>query len=150
LRAPERYIDYNKFGEVVQVRDVRGIRDDSATTLAIVTGAKIAQDAGKAAIVSTRGQAGKLPPGQVSPASVDVNKLHHLFGRESHNLERVVSEFGSREAAYASLKSATEAAVKANGITGTFKVVVQVGGSQVTVRGNVVDGAVKIGTAFIP
>lgn len=84
------------------------------------------------------------------PAPVDVNKLHHLFGRESHNLAQVVTEFGSREAAYASLKTATEAAVKAKGITGTFKMVVQVGGSQVTVRGNVVDGVLKIGTAYIP
>jgi filamentous hemagglutinin len=53
LRAPERYIDCNKFGEVVQVRNIRGIRDDSATTLAIVTGAKVAQSVAKAGIAAT-------------------------------------------------------------------------------------------------
>ncbi|MDR3672193.1 MAG: hypothetical protein P4L36_15195 [Holophaga sp.] len=69
LRAPERYIDYNKFGEVVQVRDARGIQDDSATTLAIVTGAKIAKDVRKAAVTATRGQTGRLPAGPAASGS---------------------------------------------------------------------------------
>jgi hypothetical protein len=83
LRAPERYIDYNKFGEVVRVRDVRGIRDDSATTLAILTGAKITHDVGKAAIAAARGQAGSQ---YLMPIAKD--RTAHIFRHaEGHVLD---------------------------------------------------------------
>jgi hypothetical protein len=46
------------------------------------------------------------------------------------------------------LQQATEAAVQQQGLTGVFETTVQVAGETVTVRGNVVNGVVKIGTAF--
>ena len=48
----------------------------------------------------------------------------------------------------ASIREATEAAVKANNTTGLFKTVVDVNGQSVTVEGAVVNGVVKIGTAY--
>ena len=46
------------------------------------------------------------------------------------------------------MQKATEAAVQERGLTGVFKTTVKVGSETITVRGKVVDGAVKIGTAF--
>ena len=51
-------------------------------------------------------------------------------------------------AAFRALLQATKAAVAAKGLTGVLEVTVQVGSHTVTVRGAVVNGAVKIGTAF--
>ena len=82
--------------------------------------------------------------------SIDQNKVNHIFGNADHNLEGVVKQFGSPGNAFSALRSATEGAVKAGNLQGTFQTVVNVGNSQVTVRGAVVNGAVKIGTAFIP
>jgi hypothetical protein len=48
------------------------------------------------------------------------------------------------------LEKATEQVVKQKGITGVFEETVQLGTETVTVRGNVVNGCVKIGTAFKP
>jgi hypothetical protein len=64
-----------------------------------------------------------------------------------HQLESLVSEFGGKEGAYKALKSATEGAV--SGTVGQFEKAVQIGSQAVTVRGSVIDGAVKIATAFI-
>ncbi|MEA3091928.1 MAG: filamentous hemagglutinin [Caballeronia sp.] len=80
----------------------------------------------------------------------DANKLNHIFGNASHNLESLAQQLGSQENAFGAIQSATQAAFNSGGLTGVFETVVDVGGTQVTVRGAVVDGAVKIGTAFIP
>ena len=79
--------------------------------------------------------------------NVDLNKLYHIFGKAQHNLGPLVQEFGSEASAYQAMQQAAEAVVKQKGITGVFEEV-QVGTQQITVRGNVVNGAVKIGTAF--
>ena len=86
----------------------------------------------------------------VAAPATEANKLNHIFGKAIHNLGGVVKHYGSQKAAFTALKSATEAAVKSQGLTGAFQTVVKVGGAQVTVRGIVVDGVVHIGTAFIP
>jgi hypothetical protein len=52
------------------------------------------------------------------------------------------------KAAFKALLQATEAAVTSKGLTGVFQTTVQVGNHTITVRGAVVNGAVKIGTAF--
>lgn len=58
---------------------------------------------------------------------------------------------GDQTAAYNAILRATEEYVKINNIVGRFQnIVVNVNGFDITVRGNVVDGIVKIGTAFIP
>jgi RHS repeat-associated protein len=82
--------------------------------------------------------------------AADANKLHHIFGKAEHKLGDVVAHFGSPEKAFEAIKSATDASVKADQLTGIFETAVQVGGANVTVRGAVVDGVVKIGTAYIP
>jgi hypothetical protein len=60
------------------------------------------------------------------------------------------TQFGSRETAFEALYNATNAAVTAQGTTGIFETVVTVGGWAVTVRGNVLDGVLRVTTAFIP
>jgi hypothetical protein len=48
------------------------------------------------------------------------------------------------------LENATQKYVNLNNITGNFKdIVVNVNGTNITVRGTIIDGQVKIGTAFI-
>jgi hypothetical protein len=76
--------------------------------------------------------------------------VNHIFGNARHNLESLVQQLGSQEKAFGAIQSAAEGAVKAGGLTGVFETAVDIGGTQVTVRGAVVDGTVKIGTAFIP
>jgi hypothetical protein len=81
-------------------------------------------------------------------AAADANKLNHIFGKAAHNLDALVSEFGSQEAAYNALQKATQQAVSQQGLTGVFETSVIVGSQTVTVRGAVVNGVAKIGTAF--
>jgi RHS repeat-associated protein len=76
------------------------------------------------------------------------NKIHHIFDNAQHNLSGLVQQYGSPAAAYAALEKATAEHVLSKGLTGQFEEVVNVGGSNVTVRGAVVNGVVKIGTAF--
>ena len=91
------------------------------------------------------------PPGAAENINSLANRLNHIFGKAQHNLGPLLQQFsGSQEAAFDALKTATEVAVNAKSLTGVFETVVQVGGLQVTVRGAVVSGAIKIGTAFIP
>jgi len=47
-------------------------------------------------------------------------------------------------------EAAATAAAQQQGINGVFQIVVSVGGQQVTVRGIVINGVVRIGTALIP
>lgn len=58
--------------------------------------------------------------------------------------------FGGNECkAYDAIYNATFKQIKKKGITGAFETVVKVGGQNVTVRGQVIDGVVRIGTGFI-
>ncbi|WP_047495389.1 RHS repeat-associated core domain-containing protein [Terriglobus sp. TAA 43] len=75
------------------------------------------------------------------------NTIHHLFAKSGHNLEVLLRRFGgNEEAAYSALEQATKEQVTA---TGQFEQQVSVGGLNVTVRGNVINGMPRIGTAFI-
>ena len=96
-----------------------------------------------AAAVTAAGETGAVGPGVGL-----LNKIHHIFGNASHNLSSLVQQYGSQAAAYAALEKATTALVTAKGLAGQFQEVVNVGGASVTVRGAVVNGVVKIGTAF--
>ena len=79
------------------------------------------------------------------------NTLHHIFGKAQHNLGGYLTSFGGNQAsAFAALESATARALGANAAAGTFETVVVVNGFQITVRGAIVNGVVRIGTAFIP
>jgi len=81
-------------------------------------------------------------------AAASANKVNHIFGNAAHNLDPLVSEFGSQQAAYNALKQATQAAVAQQRVTGVFEISVKVGSQNVTVRGAVVNGVAEIGTAF--
>jgi RHS repeat-associated protein len=85
-------------------------------------------------------------------STVDPNKLNHIFGKKEHNLDTFLSKFGGDQVkAYNALEKVTQQYVNSNKITGTFKdIIVNVNGVDVTVRGTVINGQVKIGTAFIP
>jgi len=80
---------------------------------------------------------------------VDANSLHHIFDDPDHGLDGLVTEFGS-ESAFEAIAEATRDAVRSQGITGKYKIQVEVGGHLVTVRGNVENGIVNIGTVYIP
>jgi RHS repeat-associated protein len=81
---------------------------------------------------------------------IDPNKLKHIFGKPQHKLDGFLKKYGGDQIkAYRALYSATQKHIKSKGIKGKFEEVVNVNGSKITVRGNVVNGEVKIGTAFI-
>ena len=104
----------------------------------------------QAGLLARRKGIGKVAEG--TGKTIDPNKLNHIFGKEAHNLDTLLSKFGRDQVkAYNALKKATQQYASSNKITGTFKdIVVNVNGVDVTVRGTVINGQVKIGTAFIP
>ena len=110
-----------------------------ALTLDLHQGYELAEyDSASGSLLAPRGGA----------RAVDPNKLHHIFGQARHNLDDVVKAAGSREAAFDALQKGAQSAVDAGKLTGRFETVVNVGGFDVTVRGAVVDGVARIGTAF--
>ena len=90
--------------------------------------------------------------GAVESAANVANKAEHLFGEKNlakHGLEDVLKSFGgNKEQALQAVQKATSEATQ--GTSGSFEKVVQVAGQNVTVRGTVINGAARIGTAFIP
>jgi len=102
------------------------------------TGASAARDAAQAAKGAVR--------------AVDPNKLNHIFGKAGHNLDDVVMAAGSREAAFGAMERGTQAALDAGKLAtdshGVFRTVVNVGGADVTVKGTVVEGVARIGSAW--
>ncbi len=71
-----------------------------------------------------------------------------IFDQARHGLQPLVNQFGSKEAAFQAIQEAAEAAVASDGIIGVFERAVKVGTETITVRGNVINGVTKIGTAF--
>jgi hypothetical protein len=82
--------------------------------------------------------------------AIDPTKLHHIFGFSKHKLVPLLTEFGSREAAYDAVEGATQRLVQTRGITGVFTESVQVGAQSVVVQGTVIDGSARIGSFWIP
>ena len=108
------------------------------------TGAVMAGIRGKRAVSGIwRAIIGKSVSKDVNP-----NKLHHIFGDPDHNLDEFVKEFGGEQNALEAILEATEQTVKKKGITRGFEETIHVGSRQITVRGTVIDGDVRIGTAF--
>jgi len=98
-------------------------------------------------VVTFGGSGATLTGGTVLSA----NRLIHIFGQARHRLTPLLNFFGGNQtAAFNAVQSATVSALTRAGITsGTFEVVVAVGGMNVTVRGIVENGIVKIGTFFM-
>jgi RHS repeat-associated protein len=76
------------------------------------------------------------------------NKINHIFGKEVHNLKGVLKSFGSKEKAFRAMERAANKAVDLSK-DGRFETTVKLGGEQVTLRGAVVDGKARLGTAFV-
>jgi RHS repeat-associated protein len=77
----------------------------------------------------------------------DPNKLHHIFDNPAHNLDQLVDQLGGQQQAFDALQNA----VQGQGLPdGLFNTVVNVGGIDVTVTGNVINGVANIGTAYVP
>lgn len=74
----------------------------------------------------------------------------HIFGQEKHNLSGLVKQFSSEEKAFSAIQQAAQSAANSQGFKGVFETTLKVGTETITVRGNVVDGVVNIGTAFKP
>lgn len=85
---------------------------------------------------------------KVAGASAEANKIGHIFNKAEHNLGALSKNMGGDAKAFKAIEGATSKAVDVSK-PGRFEVAVNVGGEKVTVRGSVVDGAAKIGTAFI-
>jgi hypothetical protein len=73
-------------------------------------------------------------------------KLDHIFV-DKHNLGPLVEQFGSREAVTQQMLNGVRGLTPASG---TFEIPVTIGGQTVVVRGAVVNGVTKLGTAFTP
>lgn len=82
---------------------------------------------------------------------LNANRLIHIFGQARYRLTPLLNLFGGNQtAAFNAVQSATVAALTRAGITsGTFEIVVTVGGMNVTVRGIIQNGVVHIGTFFM-
>ena len=83
--------------------------------------------------------------------TVDPNKLEHIFGQTRHNLDVLVSFYGSETTAYNAVYDAfSSVAPNYSNAQLNRGIQIMVNGFNITVRGNMVDGVPKIGTFFIP
>jgi hypothetical protein len=78
--------------------------------------------------------------------ATQANKLAHVFA-EGHNLEPLVQQVGSQQAVVRAILSGLRGLTPS---AGAFEGTIVIGGESVVVRGAVVNGVVKIGTAFVP
>jgi hypothetical protein len=84
----------------------------------------------------------------------DPNDLHHVFGNPRHNLNQFVRQYGSEELAGQEIDGAVDGAFMSGNLilddTGLYNQVFDIGGGFVIVSGCVVNGIVRIGTAWSP
>ncbi|MCB9229101.1 MAG: hypothetical protein H6618_05770 [Deltaproteobacteria bacterium] len=82
------------------------------------------------------------------------NQSNHVFGPKSldkHKLGGFLGKFdGDQVGAFKSLENAAQAKANTGAVSGVFETTVKVKDTTITVRGRVVDGNVKLSTAFIP
>ena len=90
------------------------------------------------------------------PSSLNESDIEHIFGRNNikrHNLEELLDAFGGDQdaAARAIEKSVLKVAKASADSSGIFRgVTVSIRGYNVVVVGKIVNGVVRIGTAYIP
>jgi len=84
----------------------------------------------------------------------DPNRRHHIFGEPRHNLDELVRQFGSEEAAGQAITDVVNAAHESDNLIvdnrGRYSQIFDVGGHLVTISGRVINGIVRVGTAWIP
>lgn len=78
--------------------------------------------------------------------NITPRKLDHIFVPK-HNLDPLVKSLGSREAVVREMIAGVRGSVPASGV---FEIPIQLGGQTVVVRGAIVNGAIRLGTAFTP
>jgi len=83
-------------------------------------------------------------------AKVTLNNLTHIFDNPDHLLDGVVQAYGSAEAAGGALSARAQLYVDRNQLKEKVEFTVRIAGYTVTVRGMVVNGTFRFGTAFIP
>lgn len=97
-----------------------------------------------------KGKPDEKPPTPKSDPAFEYNsrpeRLDHTFA-EKHKLDGVVERAGGREQAMRQMLDGLRGRVPDHG---TFETVINVTGENVTVRGFVDDGVIKISTAFVP
>jgi hypothetical protein len=145
-----RQLDMDLPVEVANALHTAGVRAARDTSTFMITSAMFATAyvgtyaiPAALAVLTAMGETGAVGPGVGL-----LNTINHIFGKAAHNLGGLVQQYGSARAAFAALEKATTAQVVAKGLTGQFEEVVNVGGTNVTVRGIAINGVVKIGTAF--
>lgn len=84
----------------------------------------------------------------------DPNRRNHIFGEPRHNLAVLIRHYGSEEAASQAIMDAVNAAHESGNLIvdsgGRYRQGLDVGGHSVMVSGRVIDGVVRVGTAWIP
>jgi hypothetical protein len=82
------------------------------------------------------------------------NKRNHIFANPNHNLDALVRHYGSEEEAARAIVDTVNQAQHDGKLStdkhGLYKQVFDVGGYPVMVAGRIVNGLVRIGTAWIP
>lgn len=83
----------------------------------------------------------------------DPNKLNHIFGNPDHNLDVLIGRYGSQEAAFRAIVEAVNQTHHAGKLVvdalGRYKQDFEVGGYPVTVGGRIVNGVVRVGSAWL-
>ncbi|MCA9677457.1 MAG: hypothetical protein KC464_20705 [Myxococcales bacterium] len=127
-----------------------GMMKTSVEALGLVSGVLGEPQAGT--IAGGAARAGGNAPSQI--ASRILNAANHVFGPKSlakHNLGAVLEHFGGDQVrAFEALEAAAQQLADSGEVAGVFITEVEVAGATVTVRGAVVDGVAKVGTAYIP
>ena len=109
-----------------------------------------------AAVVDETTQVSDEPTQELMPmmASGCENDYNHIFGNPQHKLDEFVGYYGGNQAAaYSAVSVAAQAYVTSHQITGIInasnQITVNVSGFNITVRGNVINDRLHIGTFFI-
>jgi hypothetical protein len=83
----------------------------------------------------------------------DPNKLNHIFNNPDHNLDRVVRQYGSQEAAAWAMIEAIDSALQNGSLMtdpeGRYRQLFDIGGNAVWISGKVVDGVPRVGSAWV-
>ena len=123
--------------------------DRSAFPSVAARGASTSAAAQQVATEAAGSEMGMLTEAESSglQASLDPNKLNHLFEKAQHGFDPLVEQFGSREAVVEEMYRGLQGLVPE---TGRFTVTRIIGGQSVLIDGAVVNGVPRIGTAYVP